>query len=139
MIDKLKKENTELKQKKMCVICRINDFEYVIQHCGHLTCDVCSELDICICNAHVPSKHVCILSRTFTSWHELISVKKFVEWLWKMLGSTRSRILIMLLIMCLVHLMSTYKRCSFPIYLHLFVGGPMFYIRYLYLLPHSVV
>jgi len=30
----------------MCAICRIKDFEYVIQPCGHLTCDVCSELDI---------------------------------------------------------------------------------------------
>ena len=42
----------------MCVICRIKDFEYVIQPCGHLTCDVCSELDMCICNAHVTSRHV---------------------------------------------------------------------------------
>ena len=64
MVDKLKKENTALKQKKKCVICRIKDFEYVIQPCGHLTCDVCSELEICICNAHVTSKHMCILSRT---------------------------------------------------------------------------
>jgi hypothetical protein len=53
-----------IETEKMCVICRIKDFEYVIQPCGHLTCDVCSELDICVCNVHVTSKHVCILSHT---------------------------------------------------------------------------
>jgi hypothetical protein len=63
VVDKLKKENTELKQKMMCVICKIKDFDYVIKPCCNLTCDVCPELDICICNSHVTSKHVCILSR----------------------------------------------------------------------------
>ena len=32
---------------------------------------------------------------------------------------------------------STYKRCSFRLYLHLFVWGLMSYLRYLYLFPHS--
>jgi hypothetical protein len=55
--------NYRIETEKRCVICGNKNLEFVFQSCGRLAWDVCSELGICICNAHVTSKQVCILSR----------------------------------------------------------------------------
>jgi hypothetical protein len=49
VLDKLNKENIELKQNKIYVICGNKNIDFVFQPCGHLACDLCSELGICTC------------------------------------------------------------------------------------------
>ena len=89
MLDKLKKENTELKQKKICVICGNKDIEFVSQPCSHLTCDACSELAFYICKHHLEWNSVVACSKqSVIQIHYCFHLEKWLNKMYYIVGIT---------------------------------------------------
>lgn len=56
-IQKLKKENEDLRNSFKCFQCRKRHLSYVLVPCSHVACDTCYVTTVCLCSALVEKRH----------------------------------------------------------------------------------
>ncbi|VDI48393.1 Hypothetical predicted protein [Mytilus galloprovincialis] len=63
-IQKLKKENEDLRNSFKCFQCRQRHLSYVLIPCSHVACDKCYVTNVCLCRTLVEHRHAVVLIAT---------------------------------------------------------------------------